>query len=166
MTSWKAYLIFDDKIHDKETKLKITFPPLYTYKCLYNNLKSFFHIIGWDPIDYPPNHITFKLASYMEEPTRVVDWNKFILSRDEIHIVIFNPNSHYYALFTQQGEKLIQTTKADTIYNDIKIEHVKEPLLLYKINESGTKIKLIDVIDNPMRMYNKVVKRLIHRYGW
>jgi len=166
MASWKAHLVFIDKFRKKETILKFVFPPLYTYNCLYNNLKSLFKTIKWDLIDYPPNYIAFKLTSYSEDSTIITDWDKFIINEDKIQVIIFNPNIYHYALFSQQGEKLMQASSAETIYNDIKIEFVREPLLLYKVNYNGTKIKWIDIIDNPKRMYNEVVIGLIHTYGW
>lgn len=123
-------------------------------------------MVGWDPVKYEPNYITFKLTSYMEKPSRVTDWRKFILNRDKIKVIIFDPHKFYYALFTERGEKLIQTGKIKTIYNDIRIEYVKEPLLLYKVNDSGDRIKLIDVIDNPRRHYNNLINRMVKRYNY
>lgn len=166
MTTWKTSLIFDDRVNDRRAKLKLSFPPLYRYTDIYNTLENLVQMIGWDPIKYLPNCITFKLVSYMETPLRVADWNKFILNRDKIKIIIFDPSKFYYALYTERGEKLIQTGKMQTIYNDIQIEYVREPLLLYKINDSGTKIQLIDVIDNPKRHYNNLVNRMIKQYNY
>ena len=165
MTTWKVYLTVNDRINNRKSKLKFNFPPLYRYKTLYNNLPILLQTIGWSPIIYHPSYVTFKFGSYRDTPIKVDDWDNFILNRDKIHIIIFDPRIYSYALFTENGKKIMQTTKIETIYEDIKIEMVHKPLLLYKVNITGAKIELIDVIDNPIRHYNDVVNRLIQRYG-
>ncbi len=165
MTIWTSYLVFKDLINDKKIRIKFKHEIIYTYKSLYDNLEKLFQDIGWKQT-YSSSWITFKLGNHTNKPIRIIDWNKYILNKDKIYIILFNPSVHSYGLFNQKGDKLIETSNAKTIYQDIKIELIKEPLYLYQLNACGTKTKLIDVIDNPKRCYNEVVNRLILNYGW
>ena len=164
MTTWKADLIFDNRINNRKNKLKFTFPVLYNYNTLYNNLITLFKCIGWKPIKYGRNCIDFQLLTYRDNPMSIDDWNNYILNRDIIQIVIFDPRMYYYGLYTTGGVKLMVSKNIKTIYDDIKMEFVRQTLLIYLINESGIQLKLIDVLDNPKVYYNQVVNRLVHNY--
>ena len=97
----------------------------------------------------------------MAIPTKITDWNRYVLDEDIIHIILYNPNIIEYALYTENGDKLIQSNNQDVIYNDIHYDNITEPLLLYIVSETGDKISLLDVIDNPKRWYNDVVTRMV-----
>jgi len=164
MTFWNASLIFIDKIIPRTTKLPLSFVPLYTYRKLYNNLKNLYKSIGWD-WKYTEKNVIFKISTYMDEPAKVTNWDKYILNRDIIQVIIYDPNNYYYGLYTKQKDKIMEFNTIERIYKDIQVENITEPLLIYSINEVNERIKLIDVIDNPKRRYNKLVNRMIAR-GW
>ena len=163
MSTWSASLIFIDKINNRENKIKFTFPPLYTYNTLYRNLEKIYKTIGWGVLNYSKEYITFKMVTFIGEPVKIINWTDYIINKDRIHIIIHNPKPTYYALYTELGEKVIQTTKIKAIYDDIKIDHITERLLLYRVNKNGSKIKLIDVIDSSERIYNQLINRMISR---
>lgn len=164
MIIWKADLIFYDQVNDRKQELQFDFPGLYKYSQLYDNLKILFTSIGWDNFRYDRYKIDFKLLTYRDKPVDVQDWNKYILNRDQIEIVISNPDLISYSLYTERGDVLLTTSKLANIYSDININSLNQVLKIYMVNRSRTKRKLIDVIINSKMLYNQMVNRLIHDY--
>lgn len=164
MANWKATLIFEDKINNRKQDLQFNFPPLYNYHKLYDNLKVIFKCIGWERLEFERHKVDFKILTYRDDPIDVNDWNIYILNRDEVKIVIFDPNKIYYTLCTDHEIDLMTTSNLTTIYDDLNIELLKEVLKIYAVTESGTRLGLVDVIVNPRMLYNRVVNRMIHNY--
>lgn len=162
MTYWKIYLFLIDKINDVEFKVKHKISPLYTYSDLYHQLPNIYENVK---SNYTMNNITFKLCSYMEEPVKINNWRKFILNKDRIRVIIYDPTKLYYGLFTESDDMVIQSSKIETIYEDIQYNHVNETLLIYMIDQAGEKQKLVDIIDNPKRHYNALINRMVKK-GW
>ena len=128
---------------------------------LYDNIKDVLYDIEWLSDNNNINNLLFRLVTDMEYPLRINNWDRYILDKDIIQIIIYNSKIIEYALYTERGDKLIQSKTQNVIYNDIDHDNITEPLLLYSVTELGDKIKLIDVIDNPKRWYNEVVTRMI-----
>jgi hypothetical protein len=166
MTTWKAYLTFKNTIRNVTTKLKFTFSPIYNYDKLYRNLDDLLKTIGWKNTEYTTKNVAFKLTSYVKTPIYITDWKKYIIHKDKIQIIFFDPNKHYYALYDQKGEIVLKSETIDKIYQEINIDLVPEPLELYLVNDIDIKLKLIDIIDNPKRHYNQVVTRLVKKYNY
>ena len=164
MATWKANLYFDDRIGNRKQKINFAFPALYRYKLLYDNLETLFKYIGWDGFEYEKYKVVFKLSTYKDEPVDIEDLNKYILNRDKINIIIFDPKIINYSLYTERGDILLTTSSLQSIYSDINIDNLNEVLKLYAVNESGTQLKLLDIIINPKMYYNQAVNRLIHNY--
>lgn len=162
--SWVVTLCFIDQVKRKIHKYQQRFFPLYTYHKLYHNLDTFMKNIGWDQINYKTTAIDFKLASYKDEPVVVSDWDKLILNKDVIHIVLYDPNVYFYSLFSQHGEVLKSDKSIKSIYQSLNSFKDCEFLFIYLINEPKTKAKLIDVIYNTQVSYNQTVNKLVHNY--
>ena len=160
MATWKADLYFEDRINNRKNNIKFTFPALYTYNKLYNNLKKLFKVIGWNEVKYDRNNI--RLMS--DDQVIINNWNNYILDRDKIQIILFDPTVYHYSLRTLNDVNLLTTSNIETLYDDIKIDLINETLLVYMVNDLGIKIKLIDVLDNPNIYHTQVTNRLIHNY--
>ncbi len=165
MEYWSGYLIFNDKLNKLKFVVKYNFIPLFTYKDLYTKIDNIFEAIGFEKINYSQENIVFKLTTYMEEPVKIIDWSTFILDQDKIEVIFYDPKKWYYELYTEKGKKIFRTNKLSLIYDDIYVDRIIEPLLLYIVDDTDQKRKLVDVIDNPKRMYNELVNRMIKR-GW
>lgn len=161
MTRWKVYLIFIDNTNSRKTTIKHSFRPLYTYRLLLSDLDKLYKKIDWKvPKGFK---ITFKLSSYRQNPELIDDLDRYILNRDKIEIVFYNPKIINYGLFSESDELLLRSSSMITIYNDIEIDKLNQTLLLYTIDDTKNKIKLIDVIDNPKRLYNELINRMVKR---
>jgi len=165
MEYWSAYLTFNDKLNKIKFVVKYNFIPLFTYNELYDKLGNILEAIGFEKINYSRENIVFKLTTYTEEPPKVIDWNMFILDQDKIEVIFYDPKKWYYELYTERGYKIVRTNKLSLIYDDIYFDRIIEPLLIYLVDDTDQKRKLVDVIDNPKRMYNELVNRMIKR-GW
>lgn len=162
--SWSAYLLFIDKINKKQIEIEHSFNPVYKYNDLFKDIEMLYALIGWE-IKYCKKNVVFKLATYLDAPTKVDDWDNYILNHDNIQVILYDSTIIEYGLFTEDNDLIIQTYKPEIIYGDIDYEKIDQPLLLYTVTENGDKLKLIDVIDNPQRMYNDLVNRMVKK-GW
>ena len=160
---WRSTLILNNKINDRYVKLNFMHRCLYTYNDLYDNLSE---AIG-SKMRYKKHQISFKTSgwNYGLNYIRVDDWNRFLDHDNIIKIKIYDPTDNNYILYTEKGEKLMKTKDIKIIYKTIKLEKVDQPLLIYLCSANKTKIKLIDVIDPPQHHYNKLVNRLVSKYG-
>ena len=157
MTHWHAYISIDDKINDSTYQKRLSFEPLYTYNHLYHDI---IRIVG----SVSKNYIAFKITTYKKEPEIIDDWRKYVLNRDRIDVIVYQPNETFYTIFVK--DQPIKTyTKLSIIYDDIDFEHVSETVIIYQTDLVGNKLKLIDVIDNPTTQYNNLITRMIHKYN-
>jgi len=156
---WSVNLCFIDRDEKKIYKLKHVVKPLYTYENLNRDLSFLAGTIGWSLNN---KNIEFKLASYTKAK-KIDDWNRFILHRDTVHIIFSKTNFCFYTLSNTKGDIFLCHKSISKIYS--KAQEIKnEILLICQINETKTKIKIIDVIDNPVIHYNNLVNRMIHNY--
>ena len=160
--SWTVSLILINKNVNQEFTIKYNFCPPYTYNKLYDELLEIYDIIGWLKNNKSNRkNIIFKLSTNMKTPVKITNWDKYILDHDIIYIILYNSDIVEYGLYTERGDKLMQTNKPEIIYNDIDYNNITEPLLLYSVTETGDKIQLLDVIDSPKRWYNEIVTRMV-----
>ena len=153
MTTWIAYLTIDNQIENRKLETEINFRPFYTYNHLYQNLKTIF--------DYPKDHVIF-----ICKRKKIKDWTKFLLNQDYIYVALFYSTVRKYLLVGESGDIVTTRDNVETIYRDLEINSIDEPLLLWLIDPGGNKIQLIDVLDNPMRYYNDMIDRMIRIYKY
>lgn len=161
---WSMPLVFNNKITNETVNRVLEYEPFYTYKDLYNHIDSFCKSFGWN-IKITRYNVSFKLTGYTRNPIDVNNWDKYILNTDTIIITLYDPNKSSYGLFTRKGKKLLKVDQLDKIYSNIHSDKINQPLLIWKIDSSNRKLKLLDVIDNPIIYYNKLINRLISQYG-
>lgn len=161
---WSISLVFKNKISNEIVNDTLEYEPYYTYYDLFYHVKWFCKSYGWK-IKITKYNVAFSLASYTQNPVDVDDWNRYILNTDKIIVSISDPNESLYGLFTKRGKKLLKVNQLQKIYNDIDIEKLNQPLFIWEIDSSNRKIKLLDVIDNPAIYYNRLINRLVAKYG-
>ena len=157
-------LVFKNKITNETINDVLQYKPFYTYQDLFYHVDEFCKSFGWK-IRITKYNVNFKLVGYTRNPMDVNDWNKYILNTDKIIIVVNDPNKSLYGLFTKNGKKLLKANQLRKIYADIDINKLDQPLLIWKIDSSNRKLKLLDVIDNPTMYHNRLINRLVSRYG-
>lgn len=157
---WTINLCFIDQDKKKIYKLSHTVKPLYTYFDLKEDIDFLTKKIGWSAKN---KTIQFKLASY-SNVKKIENWNRFILHRDTVHIILSLYNPIFYTLSNIKGDILLFDTSIQKIYSRANTEKGNETLLICQVDENKTKIKIIDIIDNPKVYYNKLVNRMIHNY--
>lgn len=159
--SWTITLCFIDQINQKIHKMNQRFYPLYTYNNLYDDLQVLLKKIGWK--FNCKIAVDFKTILRNGVAVAALNWNDFILDSDTIHVILYDPNQHYYVLFNQNGDILLTDKNISMIYKNLSIFKY-ELLFIYRLNEVQTRGKLIDVIRNDKIAYNQTVNRMIHNY--
>jgi len=158
MTNWKCRLVLIDEIDNTTKTVTLSFPPPYKYKDIYDDLS--------DIVDINGRGIKFELSTYKRHHVLIRDWNKYVLNRDTINVIMYDNNIILFSLETKNRKSLITYSNIRDIYRDIIFDLITEPLLIYMIDGGQNRIKLIDVIDNPKRHLNNVITRLVKRYGY
>jgi hypothetical protein len=162
---WSAYLTFIDRISNINIIMIYKFLPPFTYTGLYNILDVIFRKKGYKFPDRNLYNITFKLHTWRKEPVKITDLSMFILNHDIIKIILYDSTKLRYGLFRENGDKIMEKHSINLIYDSIRMKYINETILLYSIDGSGEKQKLLDVIINPKQPYNDLVNRMIKR-GW
>jgi len=161
----KIGLTFNNHIDNLTYKTSFIFVPLLRYNDLYNNMSQILRNIGLN-LKIPKHCVSFELTTYRNIPTPIKDWNKYVLNEDRITVTLSNPYVRNYQLATEKGEKIMTMNKISKIYNEIDYDGITEPLMIYLVDGSNTKLRLVDVIDNPIRHYNNVVTRMVKKYAY
>ena len=161
---WSMSLVFKNKITNKTINNVFEYEPFYTYHDLFYHIDELCKSFGWK-IRITKYNINFKLSNYTRNPMEVNNWDKYILNSDKIIIVVDDPDKLLYGLFTKNGKILLKSNQLQKIYDDIHLDKLNQPLLIWEIDSSNHKLKLLDVIDNPIIYYNKLINRLVSKYG-
>lgn len=167
MTSrWISKITIIDKVANNKTKIHFSFPPYYTYNRLYDHIPTLLKIVGWEAVNmhkYQRRDVIFE-KRVCSHNMKIGDWDNFILHRDKITITLLDSNSYYYGVYSKSLKMLMIGKNLPSIYQRIDQFLPNKTLLIYLIDGTYKRVKLIDVLDNPIRYHNRVINRLIHNY--
>ena len=158
---WQAEIILRDQINNREAKFTFSFSPLCTYEGLYKYLPKMLSTINWQ-LKYEKKNTTFVLKIRYGHQI-IHDWSKFLIHGDSITVTFIDPRSHSYALYTRKLKLIFVHKNLQTIYDQIR-KLKKKTWLIYLVDGSYHRIKLVDVLDDAQKYYNRLVDRMIKNY--
>lgn len=158
---WRAEIILRDQINNREAKFTFSFSPLYTYNSLYDYLPNMLLTVDWQ-LKYEKKNTTFILRIRYGNQN-IHDWSKFLIHGDCITVIFTDPHSYSYALYTRKFKLIFVNKDLQTIYNQVR-QLKRKTWLIYLVDGSYRRIRLMDVLDNAEKYYNHLVNRLIKNY--
>ena len=161
---WNANLRIIDKIRNLENEAIYYFKKVSKYKQLFEYLPLLLSTIDYKKkeCNIPSNYVTF-VFYYLDKQHIVDNWDKYILNRDKIDIIISRPLKNYYLIESLSNITLVQSNdiKDLYIYYNKRVKNIANSAILVK---DGS--RLIDVLENPDRFLKDCINRLMDTYNY